>query len=105
MTDTSTVKSYLPWLVATALFMEQLDATIVNTAIPSIAASLQVTPLSLKSVVTSYILSLAVGIPVSGWMADRFGTRRLFGAAIVLFTLSSVMCGLSLNAPMMVIAR
>ena len=74
MTDTSTVKRYLPWLVATALFMEQLDATIVNTAIPSIAASLDVTPLSLKSVATSYILSLAVGIPVSGWMADRFGT-------------------------------
>jgi len=105
MTDTSTVKSYLPWLVATALFMEQLDATIVNTAIPSIAASLNVTPLSLKSVVTSYILSLAVGIPVSGWMADRFGTRRVFGTAIAIFTLASVLCGLSLNAEMMVVAR
>lgn len=105
MTDTSTVKSYLPWLVATALFMEQLDATIVNTAIPSIAASLNVTPLSLKSVVTSYILSLAVGIPVSGWMADRFGTRRVFGTAIAIFTLASVLCGLSVNAEMMVFAR
>jgi EmrB/QacA subfamily drug resistance transporter len=105
MTDTSTVKSYLPWLVATALFMEQLDATIVNTAIPSIAASLNVTPLSLKSVVTSYILSLAVGIPVSGWMADRFGTKRVFGTAIAIFTLASVLCGLSLNAEMMVVAR
>jgi EmrB/QacA subfamily drug resistance transporter len=105
MTDTSNVKSYLPWLVATALFMEQLDATIVNTAIPSIAASLEVTPLSLKSVVTSYILSLAVGIPVSGWMADRFGTRRVFGTAIAIFTLASVLCGLSVNAEMMVAAR
>jgi EmrB/QacA subfamily drug resistance transporter len=105
MTDTSTVKSYLPWLVATALFMEQLDATIVNTAIPSIAASLNVTPLSLKSVVTSYILSLAVGIPVSGWMADRFGTRRVFGIAIAIFTTASVLCGLSVNAEMMVGAR
>jgi EmrB/QacA subfamily drug resistance transporter len=105
MTDNSTVKSYLPWLVATALFMEQLDATIVNTAVPSIAASLHVTPLSLKSVVTSYILSLAVGIPVSGWMADRFGTRRVFGTAIAIFTLASVLCGLSVNAPMMVVAR
>jgi EmrB/QacA subfamily drug resistance transporter len=85
--------------------MEQLDATIVNTAVPSIAASLQVTPLSLKSVVTSYILSLAVGIPVSGWMADRFGTKRVFGTAIAIFTLASVLCGLSLNAPMMVAAR
>lgn len=105
MTDTDNVKRYLPWLVATALFMEQLDATIVNTAIPSIAASLDVTPLSLKSVVTSYILSLAVGIPVSGWMADRFGTRRVFATAISIFTLASVLCGLSLNAPMMVAAR
>jgi EmrB/QacA subfamily drug resistance transporter len=105
MTDTSNAKSYLPWLVATALFMEQLDATIVNTAIPSIAASLQVTPLSLKSVVTSYILSLAVGIPVSGWMADRFGTRRVFGIAIAIFTIASVLCGLAVNAQMMVMAR
>ena len=106
MTDTNAnVKTYLPWLVATALFMEQLDATIVNTAVPSIAASLQVTPLSLKSVVTSYILSLAVGIPVSGWMADRFGTKRVFGTAIAIFTFASVLCGLSLNAPMMVAAR
>jgi EmrB/QacA subfamily drug resistance transporter len=101
----SAVKNYLPWVVATALFMEQLDATIVNTAIPSIAASLHVTPLSLKSVVTSYILSLAVGIPVSGWMADRYGTRRVFGSAIAIFTIASVLCGLSLNAPMMTAAR
>jgi EmrB/QacA subfamily drug resistance transporter len=103
--DSITVKKYLPWLVATALFMEQLDATIVNTAVPSIAASLNVTPLSLKSVVTTYILSLAVGIPVSGWIADRYGTRRVFGSAIALFTLASVLCGLSLSAPMMVAAR
>src|SRR5437764_13986532 len=105
MTDTRTVKSYLPWLVATALFMEQLDATIVTTAVPSIAANLHVTPLSLKSVVTSYILSLAVGIPVSGWMADRFGTRRVFGTAIAIFTVASVLCGLSVSAEMMVVAR
>lgn len=103
--DSSTVKKYLPWIVATALFMEQLDATIVNTAVPSIAATLHVTPLSLKSVVTSYILSLAVGIPISGWIADRFGTRRVFGSAIAIFTIASVLCGLSLNAPMMVVAR
>lgn len=85
--------------------MEQLDATIVNTAVPSIAASLQVTPLSLKSIVSSYILSLAVGIPISGWMADRFGTRRVFATAIVTFTLASVLCGLSVNTPMMIAAR
>ncbi len=85
--------------------MEQLDATIVNTAVPSIAASLQVTPLSLKSIVSCYILSLAVGIPVSGWMADRFGTRRVFGVAIMVFTLASVLCGLAQSIPMMIAAR
>ena len=79
------LKRYLPWVVATALFMEQLDSTIINTAIPAMAESLQVTPLSLKAVVTSYILSLAVGIPISGWMADRFGTRRIFSAAVAIF--------------------
>ena len=103
--SSATIKRYLPWVVATALFMEQLDSTIVNTAIPAMAASLQVTPLSLKAVVTSYILSLAVCIPVSGWMADRFGTRRVFAAAVALFTVSSVLCGLALNAPMLVAAR
>ncbi|WP_317204209.1 DHA2 family efflux MFS transporter permease subunit [Janthinobacterium sp.] len=98
-------KSYLPWVVATALFMEQLDSTIVNTAIPSMAASLHVTPLSLKAVVTSYILSLAVCIPVSGWMADRYGTRRVFSSAVAIFTLASILCGLAQNAPMLVAAR
>ncbi|RYX93868.1 MAG: DHA2 family efflux MFS transporter permease subunit [Comamonadaceae bacterium] len=101
----STIKRYLPWVVATALFMEQLDSTIVNTAVPAMAASLNVTPLSLKAVVTSYILSLAVCIPLSGWMADRFGTRRVLLAAVALFTFSSVMCGLALNVPMLVAAR
>jgi EmrB/QacA subfamily drug resistance transporter len=100
-----TIKRYLPWLVALALFMEQLDSTIVNTAVPTMAASLHVTPLSLKAVVTSYILSLAVCIPVSGWIADRFGTRRVFALAIVVFTFSSILCGVSVNVPMLVAAR
>jgi EmrB/QacA subfamily drug resistance transporter len=103
--DAAAVKRYLPWVVATALFMEQLDSTIVNTAVPAMAASLDVAPLSLKAVVTSYILSLAVGIPVSGWIADRFGTRRVFSTAIAIFTLASVICGLSVNVPMLVAAR
>src|SRR4029079_16969393 len=103
--NASSIKSYLPWLVATVLFMEQLDSTIVNTAVPSMANSLQVTPLSLKAVVTSYILSLAVGIPVSGWLADRFGTRRVFGTAVAVFTIASVLCGLAINVPMLVAAR
>ena len=101
----STIKQYLPWVVAAALFMEQLDSTIVNTAVPAMAASLHVTPLSLKAVVTSYILSLAVSIPVSGWIADRYGTRQVFGFAVAAFTFSSVLCGLALNVPMLVAAR
>ena len=72
----------LPWLVAVAFFMESLDTTILNTAAPVIAASLKVAPLSMKSVLASYTLSLAVFIPISGWMADRFGTRRVFASAI-----------------------
>jgi MFS family permease len=104
-TNDSTVKRYLPWVVASALFMEQLDSTIVNTAIPSMAVSLGVTPLSLKAVVTSYIVALAVCIPISGWMADRFGTRRVFSTAVAIFTLASILCGLSVNAPMLVAAR
>lgn len=103
--ETTTVKRYLPWVVASALFMEQLDSTIINTAVPAMAASLNVTPLSLKAVVTSYILSLAVCIPISGWMADRFGTRRVFSVAVAIFTVSSVLCGLSLNVPMLVATR
>jgi EmrB/QacA subfamily drug resistance transporter len=103
--NATAAKRYLPWVVATTLFMEQLDSTVVNTAIPAMAASLQVTPLSLKAVVTSYILSLAVSIPISGWMADRFGTRRVFMTAIAIFTFASVLCGLSVNSPMLVAAR
>lgn len=99
------VKRYVPWVVATALFMEQLDSTIINTAVPAMASSLHVTPLSLKAVITSYILSLAVCIPVSGWMADRFGTRRVFSSAVALFTLASALCGLAQNVPMLVAAR
>ncbi len=101
----ATVKTYLPWVVAVALFMEGLDTTIVNTAVPAIAEGLEVAPLSLKAVVASYILSLAVCIPVSGWMADRYGTRQVFSCAAALFILASVFCGLAQNAPMLVAGR
>ena len=101
----SQTKRYLPWLVAVALFMENLDATIVNTAVPTMAANLHVTPLSLKGVLTSYTLCLAVFIPISGWMADRFGTKRVFTWAVTLFTLGSLCCGLARNSPMLVAAR
>jgi EmrB/QacA subfamily drug resistance transporter len=103
--DLTRTRRYLPWIVATSLFMEQLDSTIVNTGIPSMALSLGVTPLSLKAVVTSYILALAVSIPVSGWLAERFGSRRIFLFALGLFTVSSVLCGLAPNASLLVAAR
>ena len=98
-------KRYLPWLVAVAFFMESLDTTILNTAVPTISGDLAVTALSLKSVLTTYTLSLAVFIPISGWMADRFGTRAVFRTAVGLFTLGSLLCGLSVNLHMLVAAR
>ena len=104
-TTAAETRRYLPWLVAVALFMENLDATIVNTAVPTMAANLHVAPLSLKGVLTSYTLSLAVFIPISGWIADRFGTRRVFTLAIWLFLLGSLACGLAPNVPLLVAAR
>ena len=98
-------KRLLPWLVAVAFFMESLDTTILNTAVPTIAAALKVAPLSMKAVLSSYTLSLAVFIPISGWMADRFGTRRVFASAIGLFTLGSLLCGLSNNIHVLVADR
>ncbi len=85
--------------------MESLDTTILNTAVPTIAAALHVAPLSMKSVLASYTLSLAVFIPISGWMADRFGTRRVFASAIGIFTLGSFLCGISSNIHVLVAFR
>src|SRR5258708_32812890 len=99
------VKRLSPWLVAIAVFMESLDTTILNTAVPAIAAALQVAPLSMKAVLSSYTLSLAVFIPVSGWMADRYGTRRVFSSAIGMFTIGSILCGISNSIHMLVLCR
>ena len=98
-------KRLLPWLIAVAFFMESLDTTILNTAVPTMAAALHVAPLSMKSVLASYTLSLAVFIPISGWMADRFGTRRVFASAIGIFTLGSFLCGISSNIHVLVACR
>jgi EmrB/QacA subfamily drug resistance transporter len=98
-------RRFLPWTVAVALFMQQLDATIVNTAVPTMAAGLHVASLSLKSVVTSYTIGLAVFIPLSGWVADRFGTRRVVARAVLLFSIGSLCCGLSVNLPMLIASR
>jgi EmrB/QacA subfamily drug resistance transporter len=98
-------KRLLPWLIAVAFFMESLDTTILNTGVPTIAAALHVAPLSMKSVLASYTLSLAVFIPISGWMADRFGTRRVFAAAIGVFTVGSFLCGISSDIHELVACR
>src|SRR5665213_1975250 len=102
---TDAAKRLVPCLVAVAFFMESLDTTILNTAVPAIAEALKVAPLSMKSVLASYTLSLAVFIPISGWMADRFGTRRVFASAIGLFTLGSLLCGISSNIHVLVAFR
>ena len=99
------VKRFLPWLVAVAFFMQALDTTILNTAVPAVAGALGVTPLSMKAVLSSYTLSLAVFIPISGWMADRFGTRNVFAWAIGTFTLGSLLCGLCNNIHLLVLCR
>jgi EmrB/QacA subfamily drug resistance transporter len=98
-------KRLLPWVVAVGFFMESLDTTILNTAVPTIAHALDVPPLSMKAVLASYTLSLAVFIPISGWMANRFGTRRVFGAAIATFILGSFLCGLATSIHWLVAFR
>ena len=83
----------VPLTVACALFMENMDSTVITTALPAIAADLGVDPIALKLALTAYLLSLAVFIPISGWMADRFGARTIFRAAMVIFTIGSAACG------------
>ena len=95
----------LPWIAAMAFFMQALDATILNTALPAIALSLNRSPLAMQSAVISYTLTVAMLIPVSGWLADRFGTRKVFITAVSLFTLGSLACALSANLTMLVVFR
>jgi EmrB/QacA subfamily drug resistance transporter len=102
---TETAKRLLPWVVAVGFFMESLDTTILNTAVPVMAHALKVPPLDMKAVLASYTLSLAVFIPISGWMANRFGTRRVFASAIAIFTLGSFLCGLSTDIHVLVACR
>ena len=92
-------------MVACAMFMQNLDSTIIATALPTIGASIGESPLRLNVAITCYLLSLAVFIPISGWTADRFGARRVFSAAIVVFTLGSIGCGLAQSLWMLVVAR
>ncbi|NMR34872.1 MFS transporter [Chryseobacterium aquaticum] len=100
-----TVKKVLPLILATAIFMQMLDSTILNTSLPSIARDLNESPLNMQNAIISYVLTLAVFMPASGFLADRFGTRRVFIFALVLFSAGSVFCALSQNLTHLVISR
>ena len=105
--DAELLRPFRPmlWLVAAAVFMQMLDTTIVNTALPSMAVDLGQSPLRMQSVVVAYALTVAMLIPASGWLADRLGTRRLFVAAIALFTAGSLACALSPDLDTLVASR
>lgn len=100
-----TVKKVLPLILATAIFMQMLDSTILNTSLPSIAKDLNESPLNMQNAIISYVLTLAVFMPASGFLADRFGTRKVFIFSLVLFSLGSVFCALSQNLTHLVISR
>ena len=95
----------IPLIIASALFMENMDGTIIATSLPAIARDLGTDAIVLKLAFTTYLLSLTVFIPVSGWLADRFGARHVFRAAIAVFTLGSIACGLSTSLGELVAAR
>ena len=95
----------IPMIVAFAFLMQQLDSTIVTTAIPTMALDLGTSVLRMNLSVTAYVLTLAVFIPVSGWLADRFGARRIFVLALIVFTASSALCGLVTGLPEFIAAR
>jgi len=95
----------IPLIVATALFMENMDSTVIATSLPAIAADIGTSPLTLKLAITSYLLSLAVFIPASGWTADRFGARMVFAIAVAVFMAGSIGCAMSSSVTDFVIAR
>ncbi|HEY3916731.1 MAG TPA: DHA2 family efflux MFS transporter permease subunit [Stellaceae bacterium] len=95
----------VPLIVASALFMENLDSTVITTALPQMAVTFGTTPIHLSIGITSYVLSLAIFIPVSGWFADRFGARTVFRTAITVFTIGSVLCGFCNNVAELAAAR
>jgi EmrB/QacA subfamily drug resistance transporter len=98
-------KRFIPFIVSFAFFMEALDTTIINTAITAMSRSLAVNPVDLKIALISYLLSLAVFIPISGWLADKFGAKRILMSALGVFTLASLWCGYSHSLLELVVAR
>ncbi|PTX09648.1 EmrB/QacA subfamily drug resistance transporter [Sphingobacterium faecium] len=98
-------KKILPIILATSIFMQMLDSTILNTSLPAIAKDLNESPLNMQNAIISYVLTLAVFMPVSGFLSDKFGTKRVFIFSIVLFSAGSLFCSLSQNLMQLVIAR
>ncbi len=95
----------VPLILAVALFMEQMDSTVIATSLPAIAADLETNPIALKLALTSYLVALAIFIPASGWMADRFGPRRIFMIAIGVFMIGSLMCAMADSLSSFVVSR
>lgn len=104
-TKVEDANAMLPWLAALSLFMQTLDSTILNTALPTIARDLGKSPLNLQSIIISYTLTVALLIPVSGWLADKFGTQRIFRIAVIVFTLGSLCCGVSTSLEQLIASR
>lgn len=100
-----TTKKILPLILATAIFMQMLDSTILNTSLPSIAKDLNESPLNMQNAIISYVLTLALFMPVSGFLTDKFGTKKVFIISLILFSLGSLLCSLSPNLTFLVIAR
>lgn len=96
---------FLPIIIGIALFMQTLDSTIIGNALPTMARSLHESPLALNLAITTYLLAAAIFLPISGWLADRFGARLVFMGAIIGFTGSSLFCGLANSLELMVVAR
>ncbi|GAA0879140.1 MFS transporter [Algoriphagus jejuensis] len=99
------VKKVLPGILATSIFMQMLDSTILNTSLPAIAKDLNESPLNMQNAIISYVLTLALLMPVSGFLADKFGTRKIFIMSLVLFALGSLACSLSQNLNQLVLSR
>ena len=101
----ATPSRWLPLLLAVCIFMQMLDATVLNTALPQMAADLQQSPLNMQSAVISYALTLALFMPMSGYLTDRYGTKKVFSVSMALFVLGSLMCAAAPNLPLLVFAR
>ena len=94
----------VPLIIACALFMENMDATVISTALPVLSRDLGVSPIALKLALTSYVVGLGVFIPICGWVADRYGSRTVFRAAIAVFLAGSLLCALCTSLPELVAA-